>query len=67
MATLAMLFFRRIARCTYRRRQSASLRAVTPDKVDWITWSAPLDRVDLVAVNRPRLGGKEPSDDYYRL
>jgi len=35
--------------------------------IDWITSSAPLDRVDLAKVIRPRLGGKEPSDAYYRL
>ena len=29
--------------------------------------SAPRGRVDLVALKRPRLGGKEPSDDDYRL
>ena len=32
------------------------------DDSDLITASAPCDRVDLGAVNRPRLGGKEPSD-----
>ncbi len=36
-------------------------------QIDWITSSAPLDRVDLAKVIRPRLGGKEPSDAYYRL
>jgi hypothetical protein len=34
---------------------------------DEITVSAPNERVDLVALKRPRLGGKEPSDDDYRL
>src|SRR6267143_3657044 len=34
---------------------------------DPITASAPFERVDLVAVGRPRLGGKEPSNDNYRL
>src|SRR6266576_4331124 len=41
--------------------------ATCPDITDWITSSAPLDRVDLAKVIRPRLGGKEPSDAYYRL
>jgi hypothetical protein len=34
---------------------------------DEITVSAPNHRVDLEALKRPRLGGKEPSDDDYRL
>src|SRR3979490_2582968 len=34
---------------------------------DPITASAPFERVDLVVVGRPRLGGKEPSNDNYRL
>jgi hypothetical protein len=34
---------------------------------DEITVSAPNGRVDLEALKRPRLGGKEPSDDDYRL
>jgi hypothetical protein len=34
---------------------------------DEITVSAPNERVDLAALKRPRLGGKEPSDDDYRL
>jgi hypothetical protein len=34
---------------------------------DEITVSAPNERVDLVALKRPRLGGKEPSDDDYRV
>ncbi len=34
---------------------------------DEITVSAPFRRVDLEALKRPRLGGKEPSDDDYRL
>ena len=34
---------------------------------DEITVSAPNDRVDLEALKRPRLGGKEPSDEDYRL
>jgi hypothetical protein len=34
---------------------------------DEITLSAPNERVDLAALKRPRLGGKEPSDDDYRL
>ena len=34
---------------------------------DEITVSAPNERVDLEALKRPRLGGKEPSDDDYRL
>ena len=34
---------------------------------DPITASAPFERVDLVAMRRPRLGGKEPSDDDYRM
>ena len=34
---------------------------------DWIRSSAPLNRVDVVAFVRPRLGRKEPSDDYCRL
>jgi hypothetical protein len=34
---------------------------------DEITVSAPCERVDLEALKRPRLGGKEPSDDDYRL
>jgi hypothetical protein len=33
---------------------------------DPITASAPFERVDLVVLERPRLGGKEPSDDNYR-
>src|ERR1035438_6094259 len=36
-------------------------------KADEITVSAPFGRVDLEALKRPRLGGKEPSDDDYRL
>jgi len=32
---------------------------------DEITVSAPDERVDLEALKRPRLGGKEPSDDDY--
>jgi hypothetical protein len=36
-------------------------------KADEITVSAPCERVDLEALKRPRLGGKEPSDDDYRL
>src|SRR5882762_2891033 len=34
---------------------------------DEITVSAPNHRVDLEALKRPKLGGKEPSDDDYRL
>jgi len=34
---------------------------------DEITVSAPFGRVDLEALKRPRLGGKEPSDDDYRV
>ena len=34
---------------------------------DEITVSAPRGRVDLEALKRPRLGGKEPSDDDYRV
>jgi hypothetical protein len=34
---------------------------------DEITVSAPDERVDLEALKRPRLGGKEPSDDDYRM
>ncbi len=34
---------------------------------DGITVSAPCERVDLVRSNEPRLGGKEPSDEDYRL
>jgi hypothetical protein len=37
------------------------------DKADEITVSARFGRVDLEALKRPRLGGKEPSDDDYRL
>jgi hypothetical protein len=37
------------------------------DEADEITVSAPNERVDLVALKRPRLGGKEPSDDDYRV
>ena len=37
------------------------------DGADEITVSAPRGRVDLEALKRPRLGGKEPSDDDYRL
>ena len=35
--------------------------------IDEITVSAPNGRVDLEALKRPRLGGKEPSDDDYRV
>jgi hypothetical protein len=34
---------------------------------DEITVSVPRGRVDLVALKQPRLGGKEPSDDDYRV
>ena len=34
-------------------------------EVDWIASSAPFEGVDLVADDGPRLGGKEPSNDYY--
>jgi len=34
---------------------------------DQITESAPNERVDLEALKRPRLGGKEPSEDDYRV
>jgi hypothetical protein len=34
---------------------------------DPITASAPFERVDLVVVGRPRLGGKEPSNVDYRM
>src|ERR1700692_1635844 len=37
------------------------------ERADEITVSAPFGRVDLEALKRPRLGGKEPSDDDYRL
>lgn len=36
-------------------------------RADEITVSAPNERVDLEALKRPRLGGKEQSDDDYRL
>jgi hypothetical protein len=36
-------------------------------EADEITLSAPNERVDLEALKRPRLGGKEPSDDDYRV
>src|SRR5712692_4625484 len=36
-------------------------------RADEITVSAPFGRVDLEALKRPRLGGKEPSDDDYRV
>ena len=35
--------------------------------IDWIRSSAPFERVNLVAVIRPRIGGKEPSDVYRRM
>src|SRR6266699_676221 len=37
------------------------------EKFDSITASAPFERVNLVAVRRPRLGGKEPSNVDYRM
>jgi hypothetical protein len=37
------------------------------ETADEITVSAPRGRVDLEALKRPRLGGKEPSDDDYRV
>jgi len=42
-------------------------RFVRKDGADEITVSAPRGRVDLEALKRPRLGGKEPSDDDYRV
>src|SRR3984957_17392132 len=36
-------------------------------RADEITVSAPRGRVDLGALKQPRLGGKEPSDDDYRV
>jgi hypothetical protein len=51
------------------RETAVPFRLMWPDTriSDWITSSAPFGRVDLAMVNRPRLGGKEPSDAYYRL
>src|SRR5258707_13759399 len=34
---------------------------------DPITASAPFERVDLVAIRRPRLGGKRPSNAAFRI
>jgi len=42
-------------------------RRVQRELADEITVSAPNERVDLDALKRPRLGGKEPSDDDYRV
>src|SRR5467141_3786230 len=53
------------------RPGASSLEWAQPERAgifcDPITASAPFERVDLVAVGRPRLGGKEPSNDNYRL
>jgi hypothetical protein len=46
---------------------SADLGAAFAVLADEITVSAPRGRVDLGALKQPRLGGKEPSDDDYRL
>src|SRR5260370_42267008 len=49
--------------------ESAARRLANP--LTWIfdpiTASAPFERVNLVAVRRPRLGGKEPSNVDYRM
>ena len=45
----------------------AGLDAKRMNSADEITVSAPNERVDLGALKQPRLGGKEPSDDDYRL
>jgi len=38
-----------------------------PSSADEITVWAPSERVDLEALKRPRLGGREPRDDDYRV